>query len=275
MVKWNRKHLFLLTVIDIFSKYAFARPLKSKKSTDVAEAFADIIETSGRKCSLLQSDQGKEFLGKPFQTVLKKYNIQHYYTYSDKKASIVERWNRTLKGRMYRSFTERNSLNWIDTLPQLVSEYNDTKHRTIGRKPIKVTKENENEVWHYIRRNRSSRKSSVKKKFKLGDIVRVSRVKSIFTKGYKPNWTEELFKICKVSNTIPQTYHLEDLLGMPIRGSFYTEELQKTKIPNYARIEKILSRKTTADGNNWIRVKWKGYDNRFNQWLPLESTTKL
>ena len=89
------------------------------------------------------------------------------------------------------------------------------------------------------------------------------------------NWSEELFVISKILPTHPLTYHLEDLLGTPIKGSFYAEELQKTKIPDYARIEKILSKKTLSNGQKMIRVKWKGYDTRFHQWIPAQSSWKL
>ncbi|KAF2345825.1 Chromo domain-like, partial [Trinorchestia longiramus] len=99
---------------------------------------------------------------------------------------------------------------------------------------------------------------------KTGDIVKISKSKGIFEKGYKFNWSEELFKIKKKISSDPVTYCLEDMAGEEIKGSFYNEEL--SKIPNYARIEKVLNKKS-INGLTYLRVKWKGYDNRFNSWV--------
>ena len=273
LAKWNRGHRYLLTVIDTFSKFGFARPLKTKKGEEVTTAFNDILKTSKRIPKLLQTDQGKEFFNTKFQTLMKAEGIHHYHTFTDKKASIVERWNRTLKSHMYRNFTERNSLRWIDSLSRLVNTYNHLTHGTIGMKPARVKKSHENTLWERIHKTKTKHKDS--NLFRVGDIVRVSRVKSIFGKGYTPNWTEELFKIATVIKTNPRTYRLEDLLGERIRGTFYGHEMRTTRIPDYARIEKVISRKTLSDGTKMIRVKWKGYDSRFNQWIREADSQKL
>ena len=109
---------------------------------------------------------------------------------------------------------------------------------------------------------------------KKGDIVRISRAKGIFDKGYKFNWSEELFKVRKVLETTPTTYHIEDMSGEEVEGCFYNEELLKTKVPNYARIEKVL-RKKIVDGKVHLRVKWKDYDNKFNSWILQDDSVKL
>ena len=279
LAKWNRRYKYMLTVIDILSKFAFARPLKSKTGEAVTAAFEDILQGRGQVPSKLHTDRGKEFLNTKFQSLLKKNNMHHYYTFSGKKSTIIERWNRTLKSRMYRMFTERNSLKWVDMLEDLVSDYNNTTHRTTQMKPAYVNEKNQYKVLHRIQeqQQKKKRKNALKsgQRYRIGDIVRVSRAKSSFAKGYTPNWTEELFKVSEVHKTIPIIYRLEDLAGSKISGTFYAEELQKTKIPGYARIERILARKTAPNGRRMIRVKWKGYDSRFNQWIPVESTRKL
>ena len=271
--RWNKGHTFLLCVIDTFSKFAFARPLKSKRAQDVHDAFKDILlESNVDPPRFLQSDAGGEFFNAIFQKLMSKHGITHYFTHSDKKASIVERFQRTLKSRMYKAFTQNNSLNWISILPELIYDYNyRTKHSTINAKPIDATKpKNAKTIHQNILASRRRRQSSSKPKYRAGDFVRVSRKKNIFEKSYTPNWTEELFKIYRVQMTRPRTYKLQDLLGVPIGGTFYAEELQKTKIPHYARIEKVIRRK-----GNMARVKWKGYDSRFNEWIPLSRLTKL
>jgi hypothetical protein len=277
LIKWNRNVRYLLTVIDIFSKMGYAEPVKRKTGEEVTKAFQKILKRSGYVPQNLQTDAGKEFFNAKFQALMKHHSIHHYHTFSDKKASIVERWNRTLKTLMYKYFTERNTLKWIDVIPSLVDEYNHRRHRTIGMKPVQVTTKNAVKVLRNIQQNRQRPPANTKRqsRFKKGDVVRISRVKGTFAKGYLPNWTEELFKVDEVMTTHPRTYKLVDLLDVPIRGSFYKEELQKTTIPKYARIEKVLGKKTTPRGQKLIRVKWKGYDNRFNQWIPASDAEKL
>ena len=98
-------------------------------------------------------------------------------------------------------------------------------------------------------------------KFKVGDHVRISKYKNIFVKGYAANWSEEIFVIEKVKNTVPWTYVINDLNGEEIAGSFYEKESQKTNQKEF-RIEKVLKRK-----GDKLYVKWKGYDNSFNSWI--------
>ena len=101
---------------------------------------------------------------------------------------------------------------------------------------------------------------------KVGDRVRISKVKGVFAKGYEANWTEQIYVIASVNNTMPASYALKDLQGEPIVGRFYEEELQKTNQSTY-RIEKIIDKKVSKDGVELIRVKWRGYPNKFNQWI--------
>ena len=249
--RWNGGSTFLLTVIDTFSKMAYARAFQSKKGIDVTPAFESILEESGRAPKHLQTDQGTEYFNSTFRALMKKYGINHYHTFSDKKSSIVERFNRTLKTRMYRYFTEANTLKWRDVLQKkLIHDYNRTKHRTIQMKPVEVTEKNAKAVHQNIllASRRKKTDSSRRRHFQVGDVVRLSRVKGTFAKGYTENWTEELFKVSAIQMTQPRTYKVEDLLGVPVKGTFYAQELQKTKVPDYARIEKVISRKTLPKG---------------------------
>ena len=135
----------------------------------------------------------------------------------------------------------------------IVNKYNNTIHRTIKMKPIDVTNDS------YAEYNENSNKKNPK--LKIGDRVRISKYKNIFAKGYAPNWSEEVFLISKIKNTVPWTYVVSDLNGEEITGSFYEKELQKTNQKEF-RIEKVLKRK-----GDKLYVKWKGYDNRFNSWI--------
>ena len=120
-------------------------------------------------------------------------------------------------------------------------------------KPIDVTDDS------FVEYNEESNKKDPK--FKVGDHVRISKYKNIFAKGYTPNWSEEVFVISKIKNTVPQTYVINDLNGEEITGSFYEKELQKTNQKKF-RIEKVLKRKGEK-----VYVKFKGYDNHFNSWI--------
>ena len=146
---WDSFHnkmqeISLYYVVLIFSKYAWALPLKNKTGRSVTNAFKKILEDQVPKN--LQTDKGKEFYNSEFQNLMKKHNINHYSTYSSLKAPIVERFNRTLKENLWKQFSLQGNYKWIKILPALIEKYNNTKHRTIGRAPSKVNKRNEKDI---------------------------------------------------------------------------------------------------------------------------------
>ena len=254
----NRGHNYILTVINAFSKYAWAYALKSKSAEDVATAFERILKKH-KAPKHLQTDDGTEFLNKRFQSLMKKYKINHYSTYSVLKASIVERFNRTLKGKMWKMFSANGNYEYLDKLPKLIDQYNNTIHRTISMKPKDVTKKHEKMLLRKVYHHPYMPK---KYKFQVGDKVRISKYKHIFSKGFFPNWTTEIFKIAKKQPTYPPTYLLEDYQQQPIEGAFYEYELQKAKYDDVFLIEKVLQIK----GDRAL-VKWLGFDDSHNSWI--------
>lgn len=254
----NKGNKYLLTVIDVFSKFAWAEPVKSKSAADVTNAMSRILKQN-RTPKNLQTDNGKEFYNSEFTNLMKKYKINHYSTYSNLKASVVERFNRTLKNCMWREFSLQGTYKWDKILQKLVSKYNNTKHRTIGLKPINVTKSNEKFLLNTVY---SKIKIFGRGKFKEGDYVRISKYKGTFDKGFTPNWSTEIFRIIGKQITNPITYKLEDLSGDLIKGGFYEEELQKTQFPNTYLVEKILKRKGSQ-----VYVKWLGFNSSHNSWI--------
>ena len=144
--KQNKGFKFLLTVIDAFSKYAWIEPLKRKTGPEVSKAFATILKRAvkqGHETPIrLQTDKGKEFYNSTFGNWLKKHGIQHFSTQGDAKASVIERWNRTFKTKLYRYFTANNTLKYLDVIQPLVNQYNNTYHRSIGLAPQKVNETN-------------------------------------------------------------------------------------------------------------------------------------
>lgn len=261
MIPYSRENngfKYMLTIIDVYSKYAWAQPLKTKSGKEVAAVVRKIYNTSKRFPKHIQTDRGREFYNADFKQWTTSHKINHYSTYSNMKACVVERFNRTLRERMWRMFTKQGTYSWIHMLQKLIYDYNHTYHRTIKMKPCDV-KDNRLLATVY---NTIKIVDTRKKKFKVGDIVRISKQKHQFEKGYTPNWTTELFTIHKVQPTNPVTYLLNDYQQQPVAGAFYTEELQKTKHPNIYLVERILRRK-----GNKVFVKWLGYDNSHNAWI--------
>ena len=130
-------------MVDVLSKYAWVQPLKAKTGVEMVKGF-DIILKDKRKPIQLQTDRGKEFYNRPF---LKQQNIHHFSTYGDAKAANVERFNRTLKGRMFLYVTAAKTFRFNKVLPSLVKGYNASYHRSIGMSPKDVTRKNERAVW--------------------------------------------------------------------------------------------------------------------------------
>lgn len=259
----NNGYKYALIIIDVFSKFAWAVALKNKTGVETAKAMESVLRKSGRICKNCQSDNGKEFYNKHFSAVMKKHNINHYSTFSKLKASICERLNRTLLNKLWKKFHINGNHKWVNVLDKITTEYNKTVHRTIKMRPIDVNIRNEKTLLETVyARNNSLNVSSQRKKFQIGDKVRISKHKHIFEKGYTPSWTTEIFEICKVQATEPTTYLLNDLHGEQIAGCFYCYELQKTAETSVYLIEKILKR-----SGDKIFVKWLGFNNSHNAWV--------
>ena len=169
---------------------------------------------------------------------------------NERKSVVPERFITTLNTKIYKYMTSISKNMYIDKLDDVVGEHNNTYHRTIKMKHVDV-KDNT-----YI--DFKKEVNDKDPKFKVGDHVRISKYKNIFAKGYTPNWSEEVFVVSKIKNTVPWTYIINDINGEKIIGTIYEKELQKTNQKEF-RIEKVIKRK-----GDKLYVKWKGYDNSFN-----------
>ena len=290
--KENEGYRFLLFVIDTFSKYGWIIPLKNKAGKTVTDAFKSIISENGklkRRPEKLWTDKGTEFYNKDFEDLLKSYSTENeeksysteneekstenkerlYSTENEEKSSIVERWIRTMKEKIWKYFMDNNTYTYIDVLPDLVEDYNNTVHSSIKMTPVEASQEeNELTVWRNLYPDRY-KINRLTPKFSVGDEVRISKKKKTFEKGYTARWTEEIFTIKEIRNTNPITYKLEDLQGEEIKGTFYEPELQKTQQQIY-RIEKVIEKKKGKS-----LVKWKGYSKKFNSWVDNEDLIDL
>lgn len=238
--KQNTGFKYILTVVDVLSKYAWAVPIGDKSASTVLNAFKSVLNTSNRHPSKLWIDEGKEFLNKQFTTFFRK-NVNSdthsiYHTYSQFHASPIERFNRTLKTRMYYKFTKYDTTRWVDMLDKLLYKYNHTIHHTTGMSPAKASTKVNDKFTHEqhlldLQQARLDKIPNIKPKLNPGDVVRVSKLKTPFEKGYTPKWSRHRYLIDAVIYSKPPTYRLSNLdedAGKPVAGSFYEQELQKT-----------------------------------------------
>lgn len=174
--KYNQGYNYVLVVIDVFSKYLWLRSLKDKKGRSVALALEDIF-SKGRQPLRIRTDRGQEFRAREVQNLLKQRNIRHLFAWSESKAAVSERILKTIKTRLYRYFTYRQSYEYVDKLQNFVDSYNHTKHRTIDMEPAQVNKNNSEDVLlaTYFSHNQDTKfRKKWRFKFKVGDHVRIT-----------------------------------------------------------------------------------------------------
>ena len=185
-----------------------------------------------------------------------------YSTENEEKSSVVERWNRTMKNIMWKYFTSNNTQKYIDLLPSMVEKNNNT-YRSIKLTPSDARNPASYQHVHNALYATVNAQKATSPKFHVGDKGRITKKKGTFEKGFTPNWTEEVFTISSVKDTKPPTYTIKDTLGEPVHGTFYEQELQLS-VHEIFRIERVLRKK-----KNQVLVKWRGYSDAFNSWVPL------
>ena len=247
--KFNKGIRYILCVIDLFSRYSWVIPLKNIKGESIVEGFKEISDDSNRKPNKVWVDHGSECYNNRFKSFLKENDIEMYSTFNEGKSVVAERFIKTLKNKICKHKTYIGKNVYIDVLDDIAKKYNNTVHSSIKMKPKDVT-----DIKNVEYSEETNKKSP---KIKVGDNVRILKYKNIFAKGYTPNWSEEVFVVNKIQNTVPWTYLINDLDGEEIKDSFYEKQVQKTDQKEF-RIEKVIKKK-----GNKLYVKWKGYDNCF------------
>ena len=226
--KYNNNYKFILTVIDIFTKYAWAIPLKNKSGLSITNGFKLVLGenpqggSESREPEKLWVDRGSEFYNKTFKSLLKEYETELYFTYSDLKAVFIERFNRTLLHIINKPMFINGDGNWVNILNDAVLTYNNNIHSTINMTPVDASNNPDKVKYTFNFKN-------IKPKFKVGDYVRNADKRNIFSKGYTSNWNRELFKVNEVLKTQPPTYKIEDINGEIIEGKYYEQELLKSE----------------------------------------------
>lgn len=269
---YNDGYAYLLTVIDVLSKYTWVEKLYNKSSTSVASALSRILSRSNRRQPVvLQSDRGKEFIGTATQSFLKQSKIGFRVARNpDVKAAIVERFNRTLKERIWRYFTHTGCKRYIDVLQNIVDAYNRSYHSAIKMAPCAVTLNNASAARTNLEQRYRSKYERIPK-YSVGDLVRISSNKAAFAKGYESGWSKELFLIIRVStHSQPPIYFLRDLRGEDIDGIFYEQELTRVHYDlakTNLRVEKIIESKGRGRSRRHL-VTWFGFPEKiFNTWV--------
>jgi hypothetical protein len=278
--KHNDGVRYLLTCIDVFSKYAWVTPLKNKGAIGVCEALEAIFED--RTPEKFQTDEGTEFVNEKCKELFKRLDINHFHALSNSetKCAVVERFNRTLKTKMWKYLTHVNKYRYIDVLPDLVHSYNNTYHSSIKMKPSDVSHANVKKVWRnlygkYFKEELLSPGVEKQKfKFAAGDHVRLSGARVTFRKGYEQGWTEEVFVVSNCYRRVPPVYTVKDLNGEEIKGVFYEYELQRVKKPELFKIERVLQKRGKGKREQHL-VKFVGYPASFNKWLPAREVVSI
>ena len=226
----NKGFRYIFIVIDDFSKYLWAIPLKNKYSQTITNEFSNILTTSNRKPIKIESDRGSEFYNSIFQNFLKSKNIQHYSRYTDKGPTIAERVIRTIRKLLKKPVCEKGNANWISELPSVVKKYNNTIHSSIKMTRNQASKKsNERKVFSNLQDQRVRKKP----KYKLGQLVRTADIKRVFSKGDSTNYSYKLYAITEVIHDTIPSYRIDYL------SERYNENL-------------LLPTKLTYDENNKI-----------------------
>lgn len=279
IAKWNDGYQYILVLIDAFSRFVWAHPIKNKDANTTARALESLIENNNDlQTILLYTDAGKEFIGAPFQGVLKKNSWLHRICTSDDfHCPFVERVIRTIKEKMFQAMTAQYTRRWLDLLPKIINTYNHTSHSSTGLSPYQA-KQPENYL-HVMKRvvpmHPTHKNAMPKYNYQKGDLVRILKSKSAFDKGYLPRFTWEIFRIHKRANDRPHDQHavpayiLEDLQGELIEHAvFYEPELVRVhadQLQGPAPIKEIL-----AQRGDKIKVWFQGYPKKDAMWISRQ-----
>ena len=284
--KNNNGYAYILVLIDVMSKYAWTKPLKTLKGKEMVETLKSLKMT---KPENLRTDRGSEFINSDLKRYVDEHGINHYTTTNEKKANFAERFIKTLKSRITKYMHKNNSHEWTKALSKITASYNNTHHRTIDMTPSRALKTDDVTLWKKLYHSPYDKKLKTSKnggpriknpyKFKLGDEVKLSFIKETFAKEYDSKWTDEYFIITSrsIGENIPQ-YRLKDWNNKSIEGRFYEQELQKVDIPSgddaVYKIEIFLKRRTRK-GVKEVFVHWAGWHKQFRSWIPASEVENI
>jgi Integrase core domain/Chromo (CHRromatin Organisation MOdifier) domain len=268
---------YLLNCIDIFTRYAFVRPLKDKSAKTVLDAFKSILLEAQTKPLMVVMDKGTEFMNQHFKNFCDSQKIKLINPQASVHAAFIERFNRTLQMIIYKYMTENETNRYVDVLQDLVRSYNHRRHRMINMTPYEAEKNENNE---HLQLNLIQQKQIVEQKkqkpnLKIGEYVRIAKQKGKFSRSYDEQAMQEIYKIKTIDlrKNIP-LYHLTDYDGKEeLVGGFYEFELTPVKTETF-RIEKVL-KKRKFKGKEQLFVKWKGFGDNHNSWIDASNVERV
>lgn len=271
MRKNNSGYQYILIVQDTFSRKVWAKPLKTKKGPEVRSALNAILKQMSplHENARFVIDRGTEFLNPAVRGMLTSHGLTITHP-SDGHAAHVERANLSLQRIIFQHLHEKGGkYKWLTFLPRAVKIMNNRYHRIIKMTPNEAerNKDDVNDAMS-LYRNKAHQSKTKQVRFKVGDNVRIKKDKNVFSRGYLPTFTDEVFKVVEVIDHLPiEMYQITEWDGTEIKGNFYSEELSLVK-GNIFKIEKRL-RSRTVRGQKEIYVKWEGFPNKYNQWIPI------
>ena len=279
--KQNGNNKFILTLIDVFSKYAYAVVIKNKSGLSVSAALTKIFE-SGYRPGSLQTDQGKEFINKNVQKTLKDFLVRFYVARNERiKCAVVERFQRTLMTRLHKYFTAKGTLKYLGVLQDLVNSYNKTWHRTIRMTPAEAVHDvNEKDVFrnaYGFKNTRQMLRKTLRKTPRLhnvGQHVRVPKHKDVFAKGYRQNFTDQIYTVNNRNKYFSRpVYSLTSYDGERVRGTFYPEELVPVSNNDIYRVH-VLGQRIRGKRKQ-VRVRYHNFPDHPPEWISASALLPL
>lgn len=274
---YNNGYGYFILAIDVMSRYVWTQPIKTTTGSEVSRVLEKIFKQK-RTPLKVRTDQGTEFSNRVVKSLFKKYGIHSFITQNEVKANYAERAIQSIKSKLTRYMRSKQSYKWVDVLEEITNGYNNSFHRSIGKAPAHFNKEDETRMWNELIKSISnSQQKPVYYKFKIGDVVRISKLRHSFHRYYSEHWTNEFFIISgrSLKQHIP-TYSLTDYDGENISGIFYEPELQKIVVAEDTlyNIEEVIKRRKVKNVKQAL-VKWWGWPTKFNSWISEADLKKF
>lgn len=267
----NRGYRYLLVAVDALSRRMFTAPVRSKKSEHMREAFDEMLAQVPQLPWTIYTDKGVEFESRDMKAYFRAKDIRKTVSQSDDvHAPMAERAIQTLKARLYRYFSNRNDLTWVDAVPEIVKAVNQAPSRALGgMRPIDVNENNWKELWRRLYAHSFDRPTPPPgRRYAPGTKVRIDKLKGRFDKGYHPSFTDEIFTVRQVVAGRPTSYRIEDRNREEILGRFYAPNFSKTKDYGQVthRIAKVYKERTRA-GRREFQVSFVGHPASERSWI--------
>ena len=275
----NGQYRYLLTVIDVFSRWGMGEPVHNKSGQSVAQALENVFNRERRMPIKLCTDQGREFVNPQVQQLLRDNAISLYHTKDQQmKATLVERFNKTIKDSLTRLMMYSESVVWTDKIQDIMTGYNHSVHHKLKMSPMDVMNATDYQK-HLLcetmmphacdKADDFLRNVQDDQKFNVGYWVVLQREKQTFEHGFTPRWTREMFQISKKCFKHGHVmFHLQDSQGEQVEGSWLSDQLQE--ISGKDGINKVVEEVVDRQPGQ-VKVKYLGYPDKYNQWVSKHS----